>query len=179
MVVYFTAIGLGFMGVEMALISRAIRILGDPVIATAAVIAGVLLLSGLGSLSGQALLRGRLWLAPGVVAAAALIVRAIGWSGGGSAGLLLTAVPLAYAMGMPMPAAIALLNERRPNLVPWAWGVNGVASVIATSAAIVIAMTFGYRWVILAAAGFYALAAAVAVTMVTSKTGTASPCQKS
>ena len=162
-VVYFSAIGLGFMGVEMALISRAIRILGDPVIASAAVIAGVLLLSGLGSLSGPALLRGRLWLAPGAVAAAALIVLAIGWSGGGSAALLLTAVPLAYAMGMPMPAAIALLNERRPNLVPWAWGVNGVASVIATSAAIVIAMTLGYRWVILAAAAFYALAAAVAV----------------
>lgn len=162
-VVYFSAIGLGFMGVEMALISRAIRILGDPVIASAAVIAGVLLLSGLGSLSGPALLRGRLWLAPGAVAAAALIVLAIGWSGGGSAGLLLTGLPLAYAMGMPMPAAIALLNERRPSLVPWAWGVNGVASVIATSAAIVIAMTLGYRWVILAAAGFYALAAAVAV----------------
>ena len=151
------------MGIEMALISRAIHILGDPVIASASVIGGVLVLSGLGSLTGPALLRGRLWLAPGAVAAFALLLRAIGWSGDGSIGLLLTAAPMAYVMGIPMPVAIALLNRHRPNLVPWAWGVNGVASVIATSAAIVIAMTLGYRWVILAAVGLYALAAAVAV----------------
>lgn len=45
--------------------------------------------------------------------------------------------------------------------VPWAWGANGIASVTATSAAMVLAMTVGYRSVVLAGAVFYAVAAAV------------------
>jgi hypothetical protein len=61
-------------------------------------------------------------------------------------------------MGMPMPAALGLLNRSAPGLTPWAWGVNGVASVIATSAAIAIAMVSGYRTVLLLAALAYAIA---------------------
>ncbi len=159
-IIYFGGIGLGFMGIEMALISRAIRWVGDPVIASALVIGGVLFVSGIGSLTGRRIVGKRVWLAPAAVAVVAVVVRLVGWDmSSGPWVLLLVALLASYFMGMPMPAGLAALNERAPRLVPWAWGVNGVASVIATSAAIVVAMTAGYRTVVLLAAAAYVLAA--------------------
>jgi hypothetical protein len=158
-IAYFGGIGLGFMGIEMALISRAIRWVGDPVIASALVIGGVLLLSGVGSLTGRRIVGERVWLAPAVVVAVAAILRLVGWStAGGAWPLLLVALLASYFMGMPMPAGLAALDRRSPRLVPWAWGVNGVASVIATSAAIAVAMMAGYRTVTLLAVAAYAVA---------------------
>jgi spermidine synthase len=164
-IVYFGGIGLGFMAIEMALISRAIHWLGDPVIASAVVIGGILVVSGVGSLTGRRVVGNRTWLAPAIVAIAAGALRLIGWEtfGTGLAGLwplLLVTFPATYFMGMPMPAGITALDGHSPRLVPWAWGVNGVASVIATSTAIVVAMTAGYRTVVILAVGAYALAAA-------------------
>ncbi|MFH1746605.1 MAG: hypothetical protein ABIG44_06105 [Planctomycetota bacterium] len=171
-VVYFAAIGLGFMSVEMALISRAIRIWGDPVIASAAVIGGLLVLSGLGSLIGAApetqrrLGRAGGWLAPAVVAGLAMLLVGLWQVPVGTPGLTgtvilfsLAAVILGICMGVPLPVAIAALDRRNAGLVPWAWGVNGVASVIGTSLALVLAMSYGYRGVVVLAAGLYALAA--------------------
>ena len=52
--------------------------------------------------------------------------------------------PLGYLMGFPMPAALARLSCGSPAMIPWAWGVNGFASVIAAPAAVAIGMTSGY-----------------------------------
>ncbi len=169
-IVYFGGIGLGFMAIEMALISRAIRWLGDPVIASAVVIGGVLVVSGVGSLTGRRVVRDRTWLAPAIVAIAAGALRLVGWDTfgqglGGPWPLLLVTLPATFFMGMPMPAGLTALDRHTPRLVPWAWGVNGVASVIATSAAIVVAMTAGYRTVVILAAGAYALAALAALPL--------------
>ena len=38
--------------------------------------------------------------------------------------------PLAFFMGMPFPLALARLKASAPHLVPWAWGINGCASVL-------------------------------------------------
>ncbi|HUU95828.1 MAG TPA: hypothetical protein VM487_08805 [Phycisphaerae bacterium] len=172
-VVYFGAIGIAFMAIEMALISRAIRSLGDPVIASALVIGGILVVSGLGSLTGRRVLRGRLWQPATVVATLGVVAASVGWSVYGQQlwttwgptllGVLV--IPLAYCMGVPMPSGIAALSTRSPSLVPWAWGVNGVASVIGSSLAIVVAMVSGYRYVLALAAGLYALAALAAVAL--------------
>ena len=75
------------------------------------------------------------------------------------------ALALCYCMGVPMPSGIAALSTRSPSLVPWAWGVNGVASVMGSSLAIVVAMASGYRYVLALAAGLYALAALAAVAL--------------
>jgi hypothetical protein len=158
------------MGIEMALISRTIHWLGDPVVASALVIGAVLVASGVGSLTGPRVVRHQTWLAPAVVAVLAGVVRLIGWDTLGD-GLgppwlaLLVALPAAYFMGMPMPAGINALNQCQPRLVPWAWGVNGVASVIATSAAIVVAMAAGYDCVMILAVAAYAVAALAARRM--------------
>jgi hypothetical protein len=64
-------------------------------------------------------------------------------------------------MGLPFPLVMARLRAAAPRLVPWAWGVNGCASVIAAVLASVLAMSFGARSLILLAVLAYALAALV------------------
>ena len=65
--------------------------------------------------------------------------------------------PLAFLMGMPFPLALANLNRYRPALVPWAWAVNGFASVISASLATLLAINWGFERVMLIALGLYLL----------------------
>ena len=67
--------------------------------------------------------------------------------------------PLAFAMGLPFPLGLAALDARAAPLVPWAWGINGCASVISAALATLLAIEFGFTLVILAAVGFYVVAA--------------------
>jgi hypothetical protein len=170
MILYFAAIGVGFMGIEMALISRAIHWLGDPVIASALIIGALLVLSGLGSLVSLRTFRRGAWAPATIVAILTMFVAAAAFlahqysavAGVASAAIAVIAIPLAFVMGTPLPTGIARLADRAAALVPWAWGVNGVASVIGTSLAMVIAMSLGYRYVFALAVALYACAALAA-----------------
>ena len=62
------------------------------------------------------------------------------------------------ALGVPMPAGIRLLTRRAPDLVTWAWGMNGALSVFGATLAIFIAMNWGFRVTLLTAGGAYLLA---------------------
>jgi phage shock protein PspC (stress-responsive transcriptional regulator) len=44
-------------------------------------------------------------------------------------------------------------------LIPWAWGINGCASVISAILATLIAMQFGFTVLIFLAIAFYCVAA--------------------
>lgn len=173
MILYFAAIGVGFMGIEMALISRAIHWLGDPVIASALIIGALLVLSGLGSLVSLRAFRRGAWAPATLVATLTMFVAAAAFlahqysvlSGVASLAIAVVAIPLALVMGTPLPTGIARLADRAAALVPWAWGVNGVASVIGTSLAMVIAMSLGYRYVFALAAVLYACAALAALRL--------------
>jgi hypothetical protein len=67
--------------------------------------------------------------------------------------------PLGLAMGMPFPLGLASLGASRPALVPWAWAVNGFASVVAAVLATVLAIHWGFTAVVILAALLYLLAA--------------------
>jgi hypothetical protein len=69
--------------------------------------------------------------------------------------------PLAFFMGMPFPLGLELTARREPAWVPWAWAVNGCASVVSAVAATLAAVHLGFTVVVLAAAALYALAARV------------------
>jgi hypothetical protein len=68
--------------------------------------------------------------------------------------------PLAFWMGMPFPLALSRVGARTPDLLPWAWGINSCASVLSAILATLLAMSFGFRAVVLIALALYALAAA-------------------
>ena len=58
---------------------------------------------------------------------------------------------MGVALGIPMPTGIRLLRERAPQMVTWAWGINGALSVLGATLAIFIAMNWGFQMTLLAA----------------------------
>jgi hypothetical protein len=168
---YFALLGLAFLFVEIPLLQRFILFLGQPAIAFAAVLVALLLSSGCGSLWGTRLPRR---VATGVLAVAVLLYPAIlppvfafslGWPLAfrlGVTGLLLA--PLGFLMGNPFPAGIAWLERTEQGLIPWAWGVNGCASVLAAILAAMGALTFGFSGVLIAGALAYAAALAISLS---------------
>lgn len=165
---YFALLGLAYMFVEVALIQKLILPLEDPSVAVSAVLASLLISSGTGSLLSHryprltqpatalllALLVGlsALFL-PSLVMVAApwpLPLRGVFFC-------LLVAVP-GTLMGIPFPVGLKLLGQAEPALIPWAWAVNGVFSVLAPLLAVMIAMVAGFRGVLLLGAAAYLLA---------------------
>jgi hypothetical protein len=176
---YFLLIGLGFMFIEIATMQRLVLLLGQPVYAFAVTLAAFLVFAGLGSgmvarPKPGAHDRGRLrdGLVPVVLVIAACTLLH------GLAGPLLLAstaklpailrtalvlvlvAPLAFAMGLPFPLVLDRLKGAAPFLVPWAWGVNGCASVIAAVLAGILTMSFGTHSLMLMGVLAYLLAAA-------------------
>ena len=74
------------------------------------------------------------------------------------AAAILLAAPLAFAMGMPFPLGLAATRHNDPRLMPWAWGINGCASVLSAILAIMLAIEIGFSGVMLSALMLYALA---------------------
>ncbi|MEK7731887.1 MAG: hypothetical protein AAB363_08520, partial [Planctomycetota bacterium] len=150
---YFSAIGLGYLVLEMAFLSRMTYWIGDPVSAAAVTISAFLFFSGLGSLCAQratdgasgALVFRRVVVALIVVGLIEILagprlsagVGGLGYMARCSAAVAAIA-PLAFLMGFPMPAALRRLDASAPALVPWAWAVNGFASVLAPPIAVAI-----------------------------------------
>ncbi len=161
---YFVLLGLAFLLVEIPLIQRWILLLGHASYAFAAVVTALLLGAGVGSLLARRLGRSRgFW--PGLVMLAlltpfatdALIQATLGWSlllRGGVAVLAL--LPLAVLMGVPFPLGLTWLEEDAPSLVPWAWAVNGCASVTAAVLAAILALGDGFTLVLSVGAAAYA-----------------------
>jgi predicted membrane-bound spermidine synthase len=169
---YFACLGAGFILVEVALVQKCILFLGHPVYALTVVLFSLLAASALGSgLTGRLpdeLLRPRLpWILGGtalLVGAAALLLSPIFYALVDLARPLRIAItvlllaPLGIAMGMPLPTGIRILARESPEIIPWAWGVNGAASVMGSVAALVVALLAGFNQALLLGAVFYLLA---------------------
>jgi hypothetical protein len=69
--------------------------------------------------------------------------------------------PVGLLMGTAYPLGIGVLREFGDELVPWAWGVNGALSVVASVLAIYIGSRFGFRLAFLSGTAAYALALCV------------------
>jgi hypothetical protein len=71
-------------------------------------------------------------------------------------------VPAGFVMGMPFPLLVRRLQERHPERIPWAWGVNGFASVVGSIGAVILGMVAGFTVVLLLGVLCYVLAALAA-----------------
>lgn len=165
---YFLLIGLGFLLIEVPLFQRFILFLGQPVYGLTVVLFALLFFSGLGSwTSVQIPHRAALTALVVVVLAYPLLLpRLFDLFLGESLTLrLVIAVaalaPLGFLLGVPFPRGIGWLEQRAPGLIPWAWGVNGAASVVASVGAAWLALSFGFSWVLIAGATCYVAALAV------------------
>ncbi|HQH78635.1 MAG TPA: hypothetical protein PK535_06700 [Synergistaceae bacterium] len=169
---YFACLGLGFLAVEMALIERATFYLGDPAWAFALVLASMLIFSGMGSLLAEKAFSDPRRGAPAAAAGACALVILLSWGlmplfsatlswapGAKRLLVVLVAALPSLALGMPFPQGLSWFGGRSPAFLPWAWGINGAFSVIATPLAALAAALGGYRWVFMGAALLYALGA--------------------
>ena len=68
--------------------------------------------------------------------------------------------PLGVLMGIPFPKGIVWLERSSPNLIPWAWGVNGAVSVVASVLAALVALSAGFTVVLVAGVICYGVAMA-------------------
>jgi len=175
-VCYFGALGIAFMALEMSFIQMFTRFLGDPILAAALVLGGFLLFAGGGSMVQPRLTSllpgGVMTVAGALVAVIILEAYALPWLfrtaaqvpewGKTLVGLAVIA-PLAVLMGMPFPWGLSVLHRGAPDAVPAAWAVNGFASVVSTSVAVIVAMVVGFKSLLGAAALLYAFAGLVAL----------------
>jgi hypothetical protein len=180
---YFVAVGLGYILVEIAFIQRFVLFLGHPTYALTVVVFLLLLSSGAGSLASRRWLveTRRTWL-PLLLIVAALLLYVfilpsllnvlVGLPF--TAKLLVSAallVPLGFAMGMPFPAGLRALTsipapefpaeqkaQARENAVEWAWAMNAASSVLGSVLAIIIAIQFGLNVTLACGAIAYLLA---------------------
>ncbi len=165
------------MFIEIAAMQRLVLLFGHPVYAFAATLSVFLVFAGLGSGAAERPDDGgarwrtrRLDLAVLAIAGLATLHALAGpWllsPGGAGLGAIPRAAlavalvaPLAFAMGLPFPLVLARLRTAAPALVPWAWGVNGCASVVAAVLAGLLAMGLGGRSLTLFGVLAYLLAA--------------------
>ncbi|MGH2369858.1 MAG: hypothetical protein ACRDI2_16885, partial [Chloroflexota bacterium] len=165
---YFGAIGAGFMLAEVALLHRLTLLLGYPALSLAVTLAGLLCGAGLGSALWARAGTGRRRAVPAVLGGAALLLalnatvlpliqpHAIAWPLPARIALALVYLVLpGMAMGPALPAGVDRIAGTGTAAVPWAWGINGAASAIGATLAVMLAMEVGLRVMLLAAAGCY------------------------
>jgi MFS family permease len=67
-------------------------------------------------------------------------------------------IPIGIPLGMPFPLGIQALHSRAPNLIPWAWGVNGFMTIVGSLLAVILSMKIGFDATLLVAVGIYVVA---------------------
>ena len=178
LVIYFGCLGAGFMLFEVGAMQVVNVYLGDPAISLAVVLAGLLLATGVGAYlaSRYSPARAVSVITAGTISIAVAIVIWLVFArivqpltmhqgfviriGVVLAGLL----PVGVLLGLPFPTAIRAIEQQQPRFIAWAWGVNGVTSVLSSIVAILVAMRLGFSVVVLIASATY-LAAMVSFRM--------------
>lgn len=173
--VFFLALGLGFMWVEIVLIKVFILFLGSPVYSISVVLFALLVSAGIGSFVSPSIpgpLSAKLmivWLAIFSASCTMIFVYPQAFKlflGAELPFRLLTAIvmilPVGFVLGMPFPVGLMHLSQTSPETIPWAWAMNGYATVIGISVAGFIALNTGFAALIFIAllsytCGFIAL----------------------
>ncbi len=160
---YFTSLGFGFIVVEIILAQKFVLFLGHPVYSLAVVLFSMLLFSGIGSMLAYKfpLPRFATWLAGGLAVGMVYLFpivfeHCLSMTINARVAISVAILaPLGLAMGLPFPIGLRVLNECRPQLIPWAWAINGYTSVIGSVLAVVLALELGFTVVLFIAAGIY------------------------
>jgi len=171
--VYFFCLGLAFLFIEIAFIQKFILILHHPLYAITVVLSTFLLSAGAGSQFSKKLSQSpvkSLIMLPIAVISVVSIGYSLGFesiaaylleTGNFSRYMfsILLITPLGFCMGMPFPMALSSISQTTPAMIPWAWGINGCASVISAILATLIATQFGFTVLIFLAVALYCVAA--------------------
>jgi len=162
--------------IEISFVQSFVLFLGSPTHALSVTIFALLFFSSIGSLISSRLLDRWEWVLRrlSVTVATLVVFYAMALSRVFLACLhldftarvviaVIAQMPMGLALGMLMPLGIARVTEVHARLVPWAWGINGLGSVVGSTLAVLLAMSFGFRFVACSAAALYLLASLLMV----------------
>jgi hypothetical protein len=163
---YFAALGFGFIAVELALLQNLTLLVGHPIYTLSVLLFTLLAFGGLGSALS---VRFPMWMACVAVAiiggieALALpkLVPALLWLPlwGRIVVAILMIAPLGLAMGMPFPRGLRETGTGSLPAPPFYWGLNGIMSVIGSVTTVFVALTAGFQAAMLMGSACYVLAA--------------------
>ncbi len=170
-IVYYAALGIGYIAVEIFLIQRLVFFLANPIFSSTAVLTAMLSISGFGALVAGSYRGDRRRLI--IFAVIGIVLTMIGYIA------LLPAVtdtllgwplipkiwlsviivaPGAFFLGIPFPTGLTELTKHKSGLLPWAWGMNGAFSVSGTSLARLVSISWGFSAVLMGVIILYLLA---------------------
>jgi hypothetical protein len=168
---YFSCLGAGFIIIEFVFIQIFMKLIGSPLYTSSIVIFMLLFSAGIGSFATSKLniTPANRWQLPffGILAtvlfllliypfvfnfflASALFIRIL------VACILI--FPLGFFLGMPFPLGILTLENLPRGAVAWAWGMNGLFTVIGALAGVVLSITWGFQVTLLIASFQYVVA---------------------
>jgi hypothetical protein len=166
-VLYFIALGLGFIFLEISFIQRFVLYLGYPTYALSVVLFSLLSFTGIGSSLSERVTvpehaLPRLWMALAALAVGYLVGLPLLFGATLGAALAIRIVisiallaPLGIVLGMFFPLGIRMVTDVNRQFVPWAWGINGCATVVGTILAVIAGITWDFRGVTLLALAVY------------------------
>jgi hypothetical protein len=167
-ILYYAGLGLGYMLIEIYLIQRLAVFLSNPTYSTSMVITVMLISSALGNITSSLLKRFRVFVVPVacVLIGGGLLFYIFGLNGFlaifHSSTMLtrflvsaLIIAPPAFFMGIPYPNGLDSLQETKPHLLPWAWGMNGGLSLVGSAMARLLSVANGFPVLLKLGIGIY------------------------
>lgn len=168
LMVYFMCLGLGFIGIEIALMQKLVLFLGHPIYSVTVTLFAMLVFTGFGSLLSERWFRRptpRAVSVPGVLAGLVLVfvllspTMVTAWIHWPTwARIVATAavlMPIGLLLGVPFAYGIRLLNLLNPTLIPLAWAVNGCLTVLGSVLTVILSMNIGFNFVLMSAVAVY------------------------
>jgi hypothetical protein len=172
--VYFSCLGLAFMFIEIALMQKFVLFLAHPIYALSVVITTFLLFAGLGAYTSKS----KLFFRPGrfkfiiipIITSLLFYIIFLDtvFKGFGSISpwlrIVITIIllaPVSFFMGMPFPIGLTRVSKSAsggPTFIPWAWGINGCASVLSPIIGLLLAIHFGFDSVLILGGALYVTA---------------------
>lgn len=164
---YFSAVGAGFMFIEIGIMRKFGMMLGHPSYAVSVVLAALILSTGVGSFltvrlraAGLSLERSALAVSGYCVAMVTLypyvldplIVLPFALK---SLAVIVIIFPLGVLLGQFFARGLAVCGAVNQRLVPWAWAVNGTMSTIAASFGVYFSFPLGFDWIVVTGALLY------------------------
>jgi spermidine synthase len=171
---YFSCLGAGFITLELVFIQKFTHLIGSPLYTYSTVLFTMLFSAGLGSAASERLGVGpdRRWALPFIgvlITGGGLVILystlahlALALPLAGrivAAGAMM--FPLGFFLGMPFPAGILAISDHPPGAIAWAWGMNGLFTVVGGFLSMLASIAFGFNIVIVCALGLYAIAMAL------------------
>jgi hypothetical protein len=169
-VMYFAAIGAGFMFIEIPLLQSFSVYLGHPAYTYAVILFSTIFFTGIGSALSERIDLDSAWWRYAVPLTIAtltlgfafglpvLVAATVIFSTPVRCGIAVAAVaPLATVLGFCFPLGMRSVERISPEATAWMWGINGACGVLASIAAVAVSIALGIVANLFAAAILYLL----------------------